>query len=224
MTLPEEAIQAFESGTQIAAEEAAAGPIDLVIYAVFGFGIAVTGVLLSSAHTGMDLGNPYLAAGRRLLPWMLVWIVVGFSSLIGFIFFVVPGIIISIRLFWADEFALIHSRRVFAAVRESWALTKGHVWEVFRFHMKVAVATMFVTVAAFMTIGIGLVVVSLWVPGVVSTGGGFALLMAAMYFVVLVVTYGAAHGPELVFFYGLRASKELASALSDTPHVFRTPQ
>ena len=38
------------------------------------------------------------------------------TGLVGFLLLIVPGIVLSVRLFWADEFALVHSASPLAAL------------------------------------------------------------------------------------------------------------
>ena len=102
-----------------------------------------------------------------------------------------PGVIISIRLFWADEFAVIHSRGVLSAVRESWALTKGHTWRIFRFHMRVAMAEMLVSLGGLIALVLTFFLMFMVSQPVLTSGVGLVTLLTVVFLFVLVVPHGA---------------------------------
>ena len=67
---------------------------------------------------------------RLLLPVILVALVVGVATLIGFMLLVVPGVIVSLMLWVAVPVAVVE-RRGLGAIRRSYALTDGYKGQLF---------------------------------------------------------------------------------------------
>jgi hypothetical protein len=87
---------------------------------------------LSRAHTGAAGGSPWPHVAPRLLPWAATWLVYGVVVGVGSLL-ILPGMLAAIRLFWADEFALVHGVGPRAALRESLRLTRGLAGRIFGF-------------------------------------------------------------------------------------------
>jgi hypothetical protein len=170
--------------------------------------MAVNGVLISSAHAGIETGNAYLAAGRRIVPWALVWIVVGVTSFVGSLLLIVPGIIVGVRLFWADEFALLHSRGVVSALRESWELTRGKVWRILRLQVLVALSAIagIVVIVMFTVALLSMMnpLITPWLQTEIAVIAGVITLFTVAVLALLLMN-GAVHSAQVVYFYGLRA-------------------
>jgi hypothetical protein len=175
----------------------------LVALAWLALGMAATGVVLSRAHTGAAGGSPWPHVAKRILPWAGTWLVyaiaVGFGGLL-----ILPGMLAGIRLFWADEFALVHGMSPRAALSESLRLTRGLVGRIFGFQFLLGLVGNLVLLAGMVACG-GLL--SLLPDG---SPGHFAAGLVLAFFGVH--AYATMHAPEIVYFYGLRA---LRSGLPD---------
>jgi|SRR5579872_958328 len=69
-----------------------------------------------------------------LLPILILTsFIVGFVVTVGFIFIalIVPGIYFFLRLFFAFFIVLDKKTDVLPSIKKSWAITEGHVWELF---------------------------------------------------------------------------------------------
>ncbi len=174
-------------------------------WALFAYGAALTGVLLTQAHTGFVPGNPYLWTLRRFIPWGITWLLVAAVVFSGMLLLIIPGMILGIRLFWADEFALVLAQSPGRAIRESWQLTRGHGWQIFGFQFVVGFVEYLVLIPA-------VIATVLVHQGALSTGLSDHPLVQAIestiVFLIAFLAYGAAHAPELTYFYGLRAVRK----------------
>ncbi len=185
-----------------------------ILWGLFGYGIALTGVLLSCAHTGHVVGNAYLWAARRLIPWLTGWIIVFAATILGLLLLIVPGIIVGIRLFFSDEFALVHSVGPLTACRQSWRITQGRGLSIFGFQFFLGLAEHLVLIPAVIVFfGIQLGVSAI---GADSTVVSF--LEALLVFWLLFTAYGSLHAPELVYFYGIRAERSAINKQSRTEY------
>jgi len=177
--------------------------IAVLLTALGTYGAVVMGTVLTQRHTGFDPGNPYLWAARRFLPWVAVWIMVALASLAGFVLLIVPGIIIGLRLIWADEFVLTQSSSPLAALRESWNATRGRVSTVFTFQFLLGLAQYVILIP-------GLLVLLAFLSGINALGlpGSVQQLVSATFlFTMLLVGYGSFHAAEIVYFYAIRAGQ-----------------
>lgn len=212
-TLPVAAVMALlvvMSGSTIAgAMDESRGPAPslaatVILWGLFGYGIALSGVVLSSTHTGHRVGNAHLWTLRRLVPVVVVWAMVLAAGFLGFLLLIIPGIIIGIRLFWADEFALVHAAGPLTACRESWRLTRNREGSVFVFQFILGLAEyliLILVVIAFLGITLG-------ANGIGARSAVISFVEATLVFWLVFTAYGSAHAPELVYFYGLRAGKQ----------------
>lgn len=183
-------------------EQGPAPSITLIIglMLVAAYGIVLTSTVLSQNYTGLIRGNAHVWAAKRLLPWAATWALLALGTFLGYLALIIPGIIIALRLFWADEFALVHRAGPIASVKESWALTKGALGEIFVFQF---IAGAFGWVI-FMAGLIGLTALGVVTPLAGAIGVPLTFFVGSM---VFFVGYGALHAPELAKFYGMRAAQ-----------------
>lgn len=167
------------------------------------FGAALTGVILSARHTRLVAGNPIGATARRYVPWVVTWLLMTGITLAGYLALLLPGIYLSLRLFWADEFALVHGKGPIAALRASWEVTRNQAGVVFLFQFMLGLAQ-YVMLVPFMIVLVvmlaGIEGLGLADPATSSGLVAFLLYLTGMNF------YGSIHGPEIVQFYGMRAA------------------
>jgi hypothetical protein len=159
--------------------------------------------MLSCAHTGIPRGSPWAQVASRFLPWTITWILFSAGLFLGTLLLIIPGIIAGIRLFWADEFALVHGHGPISALRESMELTRGLTGSVFKFQMVLGVLGF----AAYLVL-IPLVLEFIGVDAVAGAlpSGLLTTVMFTTFLSVLGVNaYASLHAPEIVYFYGLRA-------------------
>lgn len=193
----------------VAGEEVLSGGSVLIVMLTFVFGIALTQVILTQAYTGLVKGNPYLWTMRRFLPWVATWILLVIAIFAGFMALIIPGILISLRLFWADEFVLIHQAGPFVALKESWQLTRGSSGDIFKFQFLCGLmANLTLIGAALVLAAVGFATASL---------GQFQVVDGTLTSLVVFLSYSALHAPEIVYFYGVRAKR--AARLADSSKI-----
>ena len=124
---------------------------DLGFLLGFVFAAPATAVLLSRAHAADERGNPWPHVGPRYLPWLLTMLLFVAATFLGTLLFIVPGILLGIRLFWADEFALVHGHGPISALRESMKLTSGLGGRIFGFQFALGFAEYLVLIPIFLT-------------------------------------------------------------------------
>lgn len=169
------------------------------ILAALAYGMALAGVVLSQRHTGYVTESSFMWALWRLIPWLATWALVFAITVAGTLLFIIPGIYLGLRLFWADEYALIHSSGPIRALQQSWKLTENEVGAIFLFQFLAGLFSYAILIAGIVLLmGLGFVGGALGVgDGGVGFATGWTFLMG----------YALFHGPEVARFYGMRASK-----------------
>jgi hypothetical protein len=181
-----------ETGASLAA--------DLGLLVALALAAPATAIVLSHAHAADERGNPWPHLGTRYLPWLLTMLLFLGATMLGTLALIVPGIILGIRLFWADEFALVHGHGPVSALRESLNLTRGLTGRVFGFQFALGFAEYLVLIPMF----VGIVAVKAMVDAL-SAGLAGNVLASVLLSCLFVITYASAHAAEVVYFYGLRA-------------------
>ncbi|MGI9431540.1 MAG: hypothetical protein ACR2PQ_04965 [Myxococcota bacterium] len=179
------------------------GLADLLLAVIWAAGCAAVAVVLSRAHTRMPGGNPWGHVAARFLPWATAWALSAIATVLGFVMLIIPGIIVGTRLFWADEFALIHRQGPIASIRQSLDLTKGVAGRVFGFQFALGFASYVVWIPLI----VGFVAASTALGQLDATPLRTLLLNLGMA-VLGLHGYAAFHAPEVAYFYGLRALRE----------------
>lgn len=97
-----------------------------------------------------------LSCGRRLLFRMIfLSILQGAVLLVGFLLFVIPGVVLAVRLQFATVALVDGGLGPIAALKASWAATAGNFWRLFLFD----IALWLVTLLGLATFGVGLLAV-----------------------------------------------------------------
>lgn len=173
------------------------------------YGIALVGAILSEVYTGSIQSNPYLWTARRLVCWAVTWWLYVVIMYAGFILLVIPGLILGVRLFWADEYTLIHGSNPFRALKESWSLTKGQGWNTYGFQFLLGFVEWVVLLPT--------VLAAFLVFAVVQFSGLEHLFIVrfiegTVLILLVFIAYGSFHAPEIVYFYGLEAQGRRTAA------------
>jgi hypothetical protein len=202
-------------------------PTLIVLGLLLVFGFALTGVVLSQRYRGRAEELPYFLTFRRVVPWaatevlvlgipLAVFFGVAFLGdrvgfLLGGIFIVLGAVIyaifLSLRLFWADEFALVHGSSPLRALKQSWRLTRNAARPIFSFQFILGVLAYPVILAAFLLFFLA----GLPLSALENLGAGWIadLAILTLGFMMLFLTYAAMHAPELAYFYGVRAARSI---------------
>ena len=174
-----------------------------------GFGVALTQVILSSQYIRLGIGSPYTWVFRRIVPWGATWFLYAFLTSMGLVAFIIPGIIISLRLFWADEFALVHGKGSIESLRESWTLTRDKGLSILVFQFLAGWAQLIIAFPA---------ILLLFAIGQMPSQSALAeLVQGSLSWLVVFVTYGAVHAPELAYFYGMLAARDSSGSRQPVP-------
>ncbi len=70
---------------------------------------------------------------KPIVNYFLVSIIRGFIVLVGFIFLIIPGIILSIKFGFAEYLVVDKNMSVVDSLNNSWEITKGVKWNLFLF-------------------------------------------------------------------------------------------
>jgi len=177
----------------------------VLILLLFAFGVALSQVVMTHRYSGLAHGNAPARAIKRFVPWLVTLTLVFSIMILGYLAFIVPGIYLALRLFWAEEFALVHDAGPIEALKQSWRLTQDSAGTVFGFQFRAGLASyavIFVVLAA--AAGIS--------TGVGLTGLNVDLPVVATSFVIWMffIAYSGIHAPEIVYLYAMRAERSIS--------------
>ncbi len=175
-----------------------------LLYTAIGiFGVALVGVTSSRAHTGHGGDDsPWILTIKRIVPWTVTWFLVIGLLLLGYAALIVPGIILNLRILWADEFVLVHRASPFKAMNESWQISRGQMGRTFPFELGLGFLSIPIFGLAFaIPAGVSYFLTNdtapgIWVSSAVAGITAFMLLQA----------YALVHMMQIALFYGLRAN------------------
>lgn len=174
---------------------------DALFWITAAFGVALVQVVLTQKYSGHAPGNPLLWTIKRFLPWCAAVALAWGLIIAGYLALFVPGIYLSLRLFWAEEFTLAHGASPLGALRESWALTRDSAGAVFGFQFLAGLAAY------------GVILVMGLAAALVASAAGFVSniytepLQTTFVFWALLIGYAGLHAPEIVYLYGMRAER-----------------
>jgi hypothetical protein len=111
----------------VASASLLAALVGLLLYQVLTGAITRT---IAAEVAGQDLGleQSYRFGLARLGPILVVSILVGLSTLLGLIVFIIPGIYIGVRLAVSTQALVVEDKRGTETMRRSWDLVGGHWW------------------------------------------------------------------------------------------------
>jgi hypothetical protein len=169
------------------------------LVALASVGVAMTQVVMTEKHTGLVRGNPYLWALKRFVPWLITLSLAIAATIAGYLLLILPGIYVALRLFWADEFVLIHGSGPIRGLKDSWELTRESAGSIFAFQFLAGLAA-YVIVLPF------ILLIAIIIPMATGFEGGVLFLLVFSCWAVFTV-YAGLHAPEVVYFYGMRAQQ-----------------
>lgn len=107
--------------------------------------VAMTHVQLAQKH-GEVLNSQLIEHfGRNFITLFILYILIIFAVVFGFIFFIIPGIYIAIKFFVAPAIAIIEDKNPIEALQRSWDLVQGHWWFTFATYLVMNLVTSFMS-------------------------------------------------------------------------------
>jgi len=113
------------------------GILSLGEYLFFAVVIGIASILFYSVLSKMAFdsieGKPELSEAvalsvRKLIPLIVMYILYVLIVVFGSILLIIPGIFLSIRLFYSQYFILFENKGVIESFRSSWQIIKGNWW------------------------------------------------------------------------------------------------
>jgi len=105
----------------------------IVISAVFNLGLIKISLELCDGKEPkfIDLFSQFQLLFRYLFASLIRELII----LLGFIFLIIPGIILSIRLSFFDYFIVDRNSKIIESLKKSWEITKGNTWNLFLLYL-----------------------------------------------------------------------------------------
>lgn len=104
-------------------------------YAIFFLPVLKYGadllILRGIRNEPLELGELVLGFKKNYINIVLAHLITTAIIIIGFLFLIVPGIILACRLVFVSYLVMDKNMEPIAALEKSWAMTKGHGWRIF---------------------------------------------------------------------------------------------
>ncbi len=99
----------------------------------------------TSLSDGADISplDAQIGGVKKFFPLLGASIIIGFASLIGFIFLILPGVYIMARLSLAYGYIVLENKPVFESIQESWRTTDEHGGRLFGLTLAFVALTLF---------------------------------------------------------------------------------
>jgi len=103
-------------------------------YAIFFLPVIKYGgdllILRGIRNEELELGELFIGFKKNYINIVLAHLITAAVIIIGFIFLIVPGIILACRLVFVSYLVMDKNMEPMAAIEKSWAMTKGHGWRI----------------------------------------------------------------------------------------------
>ena len=88
-------------------------------------------MVLIMRPVGTSLSEVFKEAWKKLWGYLLITILIWFFIILAYLFFFIPGVIISVYLAFSVFVFIDEEKRNMDALKRSWSLVKGNWWKVF---------------------------------------------------------------------------------------------
>ncbi len=130
--------------------------------------ITLTHVQLTKNHKEATLSALINNFSRNFFTLLLLYVIIIIVVPVSFMFFIVPGIYIGIKLFLSPAVAVLEQKNPFDAINRSWDLIQGHWWFTFAVYLVMNIITSFMSYV--LVIPFGLLVSMATVSGADTSG------------------------------------------------------
>jgi uncharacterized membrane protein len=122
-----------------------------------GYGVAFA--YLKAARGDELQVKDMFEAFRNYWNAVLASLLVSVITIVGFVLFIIPGIIFACKLAFTPYLVVDRKMGVIEAVKESWRMTGGHAWKVFL----IGLLAIPIGIAGLICFGVGIIVAIMWV-------------------------------------------------------------
>jgi uncharacterized membrane protein len=155
----------FNSGFMALSALALAYGIFAIAYSLLVVPVFTYGANLIFVHAARDTRPEFETLVRgfkeNYLYIILANLLVAALVMMGFIFCIVPGIIVACRLAFVSYLVMDKKLDPIIAVEESWRMTKGHGWTIFG----MGIVSFFICIVGFVMCFVGIIPALMWVKG-----------------------------------------------------------
>lgn len=127
-------------------------------YAIFFLPVIKYGgdllILRGIRNEELEFGELFIGFKKNYINIVLAHLITVAVIIIGFIFLIIPGVILACRLVFVSYLVMDKNMDPIAAIEKSWAMTRGHGWRV----LEMALMAIPIFIAGLLFCGVGVVV------------------------------------------------------------------
>jgi len=105
--------------------------IFIIIPSLLGGFMGVSVFVLVVKPVGTSLNEIFREVWKNLWEYLIIMILAGFFILLAYLFFFIPGVIVSVYLMFSVVVLIDEGKKEMDALKRSWNLVKGNWWKVF---------------------------------------------------------------------------------------------
>lgn len=105
--------------------------IFIIILLLFGSYMGASYMILIMRSVGTLLSEVFKEAWKKLWGYLLITILIWFFIILAYLFFFIPGVIVSVYLAFSAFVFIDEGKRNMDALKRSWSLVKSNWWKVF---------------------------------------------------------------------------------------------
>lgn len=132
-------------------------------YAIFFLPVIKYGgdllILRGIRNEELELGELVIGFKKNYINIVLAHLITTAVVIIGFLFLIIPGIILACRLVFVSYLVMDKNMEPIAAIEKSWAMTRGHGWRIFA----MGLLALPIFIAGLLLCGVGILVSIAWV-------------------------------------------------------------
>ena len=116
-------------------------------------------ILRGIRNEELEFGELVIGFKKNYLNIVLAHLITTAIIVIGFVFFIVPGIIFACRLVFVSYLVMDKNMEPIAAIEKSWAMTRGHGWRI----LGMALLAVPIFILGLLCFIIGIIVSIMWI-------------------------------------------------------------
>jgi len=102
----------------------------IILFLLGGF-MGASLLVLVVKPVGTSLNEIFREAWKNLWEYLIIMILAGFFIFLAYLFFFIPGVIVSVYLMFSFVVLIDEGKKKMDALKRSWNLVKGNWWKVF---------------------------------------------------------------------------------------------
>ncbi|MDR9418910.1 hypothetical protein [Gracilimonas sp.] len=130
------------------------GMLMLVMSSVALMTVTLTHIGVANEQDTVELSDITDRFGMNFIMLFLLYVLIILAVSVSFLFFIIPGIYVGIKLFVSPTVSILERKNPLEAITRSWQLVQGHWWFTFATYLVMNIVTSFMSYVLIIPLGI----------------------------------------------------------------------